>query len=78
MATKHPKQPTDEAMKAKALSRWEGEGGAPVGGHRFKRPRDLKNLVDAATGEVEGRDPAPEESNRPTTDRPRNFVSGVG
>jgi hypothetical protein len=28
MPTKHPKQPTDEAMKAKALSRWEGEGGA--------------------------------------------------
>jgi hypothetical protein len=29
MADKRPKPPTDEAMKATALSEWEGEGGAP-------------------------------------------------
>ena len=32
MAAKGRKQPTDEVMKARALSRWEGEGGAPAGG----------------------------------------------
>ena len=29
MAAKRPKPPTDEAMKATAISEWEGEGGAP-------------------------------------------------
>jgi hypothetical protein len=29
MADKRPKPPTDEAMKATAISEWEGEGGAP-------------------------------------------------
>jgi hypothetical protein len=28
MANKRPEQPTPEAIKANALSRWEGEGGA--------------------------------------------------
>jgi hypothetical protein len=53
MATKHPKQPTDEEAKARAMSRWEGEGGAPAGGRKPKRPRDMnqwaKNMVDLAT-----------------------------
>lgn len=52
MAGKHPKRPTDEAMKAKALSRWEGEGGSPP--PKPKRPRDMnqwaKHIVDVATG----------------------------
>ena len=29
MADKRPKPPTDEAVKATAISEWEGEGGAP-------------------------------------------------
>ena len=29
MADKRPKPTTDEAMKATAISEWEGEGGAP-------------------------------------------------
>ena len=29
MADKRPSPPTDEAMKATAISEWEGEGGAP-------------------------------------------------
>jgi hypothetical protein len=59
MAEKRPKQPTDEAIKAKALSRWEGEGGAPIEGRKPKRPRDMnqwaKRMVDIATGEADGR-----------------------
>jgi hypothetical protein len=57
MADKRPKRPTDEEIKAKALDRWNNEGGAPAPAKRPKRPRDLnqwaKRMVDIATGEVE-------------------------
>jgi len=70
MAEKRPKQATDEAAtKAKSLSRWEGEGGAPVDGRKPKRPRDLnqwaKQLVDIVTGEADDdREPSPEERGK--------------
>jgi hypothetical protein len=68
MANKRPKQPTPETMKANALSRWEGEGGAPLDGPKPKRPRDLnqwaKRMVDIATGEVDDREPTPEEQGK--------------
>jgi hypothetical protein len=69
---KRPKPPTDEAMKAMALSEWEGEGGAPSHGRRPKRPRDpnhlAKSIIDIATGQK----PAtpPKEEKRPTKGRP--------
>src|SRR5918993_3073913 len=54
MAEKHPHKPND----AKALARWNNEGGAPASGDVStrklpKRPRDLnqwaKHMVDLAT-----------------------------
>jgi hypothetical protein len=45
MADKHPKPTADEATKAKALSRWEGEGGAPSGRLEPKRPRVEEAVV---------------------------------
>ena len=61
-----PARPTDEEMKAKALDRWNNEGGAPA--RPPKRPRDLnqwaKRMVDIATGEVEDREPTPEEQGK--------------
>src|SRR4051812_9079858 len=69
MADKHPKKPND----AKALSRWNNEGGAPAAGDASarkhpKRPRDLnqwaKRMVDIATGEIEDREPTPEEQGK--------------
>ena len=54
------RRPTDEEMKAKALDRWNNEGGAPASTPRPKRPRDpnqwAKRMVDIATGEVEDRE----------------------
>jgi hypothetical protein len=46
------KTPTDEEMKARALSRWENEGGAPAPQPR-KRLRDPKQPAKraAVTGE---------------------------
>src|SRR5215211_2208192 len=69
MAEKQPKKPND----AKALSRWNNEGGAPAAGDASarkhpKRPRDLnqwaKHMVDVATGEIEDREPTPEEQGK--------------
>ena len=40
MTDKRPKPPTDETMKAAALSEWEGEGRAPSHERKPKRPRD--------------------------------------
>jgi hypothetical protein len=55
MAKKRPKRPIDKALK-KALSRWEGEGGAPAEGRGSKRPRNrgqrAKRIVDSATGDT--------------------------
>src|SRR4051812_1232795 len=65
MAEKHPKKPND----AKALARWNNEGGAPATGDVStrklpKRARDVnawaKQMVDLATGQVEDRDQASE------------------
>ena len=69
MADKHPKKPRDD----KALATWNNEGGAPASGDvstrkRLTRPRDLnqwaKRMVDIATGEVESREPTPEEQGK--------------
>ena len=69
MADKHPKKPND----TKALARWNNEGGAPASGDvsnrkHPKRPRDLhqwaKHMVDLATGEVEDREPTPDEQGK--------------
>jgi hypothetical protein len=49
MPTKRPKLPTDETLKAKALSRWEGEGGAPAGGHPYWRPGQARKQAEPAT-----------------------------
>ena len=55
------KRPTDEAMKTRALDRWNNEGGAPVSTKRPKRPRDPNQLgkliVDFSVGEVEDAKP---------------------
>jgi len=65
--TKTPKRPDNTS---KALERWENEGGAPASGDRAvrKRPRDpaqlAKFIVDVATGQVEDREPTPEEQGK--------------
>src|ERR1700730_14861216 len=68
MADKRPKPPTDEAMKARALSEWEGEGGAPSHERKPKHPRDpnqlAKSIIDIATGQKPDRDPTPEEQGK--------------
>ncbi len=64
MSDKADKAAKDAKLKARALSRWENEGGAVK---RLKRPRDpialAKLIGDIATGQVEDakedkRDPA--------------------
>ena len=52
-----------------SLRRWDNEGGAPVGDRsRPKRPRDpaqlAKLMIDIASGEVEDREPTPEEQGK--------------
>ena len=48
---KREKHPTDDQQKAKALSRWENEGGAEA--KRTKRPRGLNPGPRSATGEAD-------------------------
>jgi hypothetical protein len=64
---------TDKAKKptGKAIERWEDEGGATTSGpqtSRKKRPRDFaqraKMIVDIAAGEIEDREPTPEEQGK--------------
>jgi hypothetical protein len=54
-APKARSTPADEQQKAKALNRWENEGGAKA--KTPKRPRDVnqraRRMVDIATGEVD-------------------------
>jgi hypothetical protein len=50
MSGKTKTQPTDAEMKAKAIARWNNEGGAPEAGDvsvrkRPKRPRDPNQLA---------------------------------
>ena len=50
MARKTKTQPTDAEMKAKAIARWNNEGGAPEAGDvsvrkRPKSPRDSNQLA---------------------------------
>ena len=50
MSRKTKTQPTDAEMKAKAIARWNNEGGAPEAGDvsvrkRPKRPRDPNQLA---------------------------------
>ena len=70
MVAKPPKRPDNTP---KALQRWNNEGGAPPSGDRSarkqpKRPRDTnqlaKHVVGIATGQVEDRDPTPEEQGK--------------
>jgi hypothetical protein len=68
MADKHPKRPNNNA---KALEGWESEGGASGSDDpstKKKRPRDLnvwaKRMVDIVSGEVEDREPTPEEQGK--------------
>ena len=68
MANKQPKHPNNNA---KATESWESEGGAPVTDDRSparKRPRDLsqwaKRVTDIVSGEVEDREPTPEEEGK--------------
>lgn len=82
MAEKHPKRPTDEAMKAKALDRWNNEGGAPAAPAKHpKRPRDLnqwaKRMVDIATGEVKDNAPTPEEQGKDAAAVKRGQLGGA-
>ena len=57
---------------SKAMQRWDTEGGASKSGPqqepRKKRPRDAnqlaKSIVGIATGEVEDREPTPEEQGK--------------
>jgi hypothetical protein len=53
--TRREQPSTDEQQKARALNRWENEGGAKAKAPR--RPHDLnqraKGMVDIATGEVQ-------------------------
>ena len=73
MAEKRSKRPTDEEIRAKALDRWNNEGGAPAPVKTPKRTRDLnqwaKRMVDIATGEVEDRERKKAKPNRPVTTR---------
>src|SRR5687768_16046177 len=61
------KRPTDEEMKAKALSRWNNEGGAQPE-KRPRRPRDPNQLgkliVDISVGNAEDHIPTPEEDGK--------------
>jgi hypothetical protein len=65
MPDKRPKGSHDPSQKS--LQRWNNEGGAPKGG-RLKRPRDpaqlAKLMIDIASGEVEDREPTPEEQGK--------------
>ena len=80
MAEKRSKRPTDEEIRAKALDRWNNEGGAPAPVKTPKRPRDLnqwaKRMVDIATGEVEDREPTPEEQGKNPTAVARGKAGG--
>ncbi len=55
------KRSADEQQKARALSRWENEGGARGPAKKPKRPRDLnqwaKHIVDLATGRAQEPEP---------------------
>src|SRR6266436_5864779 len=69
MADKDSKPPKPPNDNAKSIDRWDDEGGAPSGGRsRLKRPRDpaqlAKLMIDIASGEVEDREPTPEEQGK--------------
>lgn len=69
MAAKPPKRPREGTHdpSQKSLQRWDTEGGAPKG-KPPKRPRDFnqagKLVIDIATGQVEDREPTPEEQGK--------------
>ncbi len=65
------KQPKHQNNNAKATESWESEGGAPATDDHSparKRPRDLsqwaKRATDIVSGEVEDREPTPEEQGK--------------
>jgi hypothetical protein len=66
MPTKRSKPLTDEALKAKALSRWEGEGGAPAGGHGHRNRKEREQEAMAAD-----RAAAQPSSDRSANGKPR-------
>lgn len=60
--TGNAKKPT-----LKALQRWETEGGATEDGPQTpkrRRPHDAKSMVDIAIGEIDDREPTPEEQGK--------------
>ncbi len=66
--SQHPKRPNNNT---KALEGWESEGGAPASDDpstKKKRPRDLnqwaKRMTDIVSGEVEDREPTPEQQGK--------------
>ena len=62
------KRLTDAEQKAKAVGRWDNEGGAAAPSKRPKRPRDPNQLgkliVDISVGDMEDRIPTPEEQGK--------------
>jgi hypothetical protein len=69
MPTKRSKPMTDEALKAKALSRWEGEGGAPAGGHGYRNRKERKEAATAADSPAA--QPSQPRSGKSNPRRPR-------
>jgi hypothetical protein len=67
------KRPTDQEMKARALGRWNNEGGAQPKAHP-RRPRDPdelgKRTVDISDGETE-HVATPEEERKDASGGPR-------
>ena len=79
MADKRPRRQSEAVARQKALSRWEGEGGAVAEHVKPKRPRDLnqwaKRMVDMAT--TEDRDAKPDKAKRSTSVKPRSVKEGT-
>ena len=79
--SQHPKRPNNNT---KALEGWESEGGAPASDDpstKKKRPRDLnqwaKRMTDIVSGEVEDREPTPEEQGKDPAAVKRGKLGGV-
>jgi hypothetical protein len=70
MPTKRSKPLTDEALKAKALSRWEGEGGALADGHGYRRRKERKEAATAADSPAAQPSQTRSGKNNPRRPRP--------
>ena len=86
MTGKAKKPPTDAQMKAKALARWDTEGGAPESGdvsarQHHKRPIDAnqlaKRIVDIASGQSNDSPPSTDDGRpRGRRARPQGRAQG--